>query len=289
MKKLLITLSSLFLLFGCSTAKEATKNASLVNEDINFVSNESEKPVVRYENKLPTIYPRGTSSHTTYLLLSPFGYIDIEGSPVKGAVSELFYENTVVWKAEPGSDLPTGEQVKSTVSGATFRGWAYYDEDNDNIFPDYYTKVPVKDGLALKAIFDGTSAGGGGGGGGGGSSTVTNITYTITQFADWVPNDGATVFVWSWGGGSGEGAWSQVTLSYLGENNAYTNVTGTFEAPNNITGFNIARCSAGTTLPNWTATGDSAGRVYNKTANVNVQSGVTSYTAPEFVEYEYIA
>ena len=234
------------------------------------------------EKGLPVVRT-GESSHTTYLLMSKYGYLDLAG-PVKGEVSDLFYENTIVWKAEPGTALPTPEQVKSEVAGATFRGWAYYDEDNENVFPDYYTQVPVKNGLALKAIFDGTS-GGGGGGGGGGTDPATNVTYTITQFANWVPNDGATVFVWSWGGGSGDGAWTKVELSYLGEDNKFTNVTGTFTAPSDITGFNIARCSSGTTLPDWKATGDSSGRVYNKTANVTVTSGVTTYTAPEFVEY----
>ena len=272
MKKLLFTILTSFLLVGCS--ESATSVVTPTNE---------EKRIVTIEDRLPTVRT-GSSEHTTYLLLSPFGSLDIDGAPVKGEVSELFYENTVVWKAEPGTNLPNKDEVKSSVSGATFRGWAYYDEDNDNVFPDYYDKVPIKSGLALKAIFDGTS---GGGGGGGGSEPASDVTYTITQFEDWVPNDGATVFVWSWGGGSGNGAWTQVTLSYQGETHAYHNVSGTFTAPNNITGFNIARCSAGTTLPNWTATGDSAGRVYNKTGDVMTSYGVYSYSAPQFVQYEY--
>ena len=280
MKKLLVLISGLFLLGGCAAA-----NTRQVVEPTSNISSNEEKRVISYENKVPVVRT-GSSTHLTYLLLSPFGSLDIDGAPVKGEVSELFYENTVVWAAEPGTNLPTPSEVKSSVSGATFRGWAYYDEDNENVFPDYYTQVPVKAGLALKAIFDGTS---GGGGGGGGSDPASNVTFTITAFADWVPNDNAAVFVWSWGGGSGGGAWTSVTLAYQGENNNYHNVTGTFSAPSDITGFNIARCSSGTTLPNWTATGDSAGRVYNKTANVDVRPGVTSYTAPEFVQYEYIA
>lgn len=278
MKKLLLLISSLFLLGGCATS-EAENVASSENE----VSLEAPKRVVKMENKLPTV-KTGDSSFTTYLLLSPFGSIDIDGVEVQPVVSDLFYEHTVVWKAEPGTDLPTVDEVKSSVSGAKFRGWAYYDEDNDNVFPDYYTKVPVKEGLALKAIFDGPE-----GGGGVDPKPSEMVTYTITDFANWVPNDGAKVFVWSWGGGSGDGAWTQVTLSYQGENNNYNSVRGTFEAPNNITGFNIARCSSSTTLPDWKVVGDAPGRVYNKTADVMTRAGVTSYTAPEFVEYQYIA
>ena len=274
MKKILFLISTLFLLGGCAT------NSNARAEDNKVIENEPKK-VFRYENRLPTIYT-GESNFKTYLLLSPFGSIDVEGVPVKGEVSELFYENTVVWKAEPGTDLPGADEVKSSVPNATFRGWAYYDEDNDNVFPDYYTKVPVKEGLALKAIFDGPE-------GGGGVTPADTITYTITDFANWVPNDGAKVFVWSWGGGSGDGAWTQVTLSYQGEDHNYNSVRGTFNAPSNITGFNIARCSSGTTLPDWKAVGDAPGRVYNKTADVSVRPGETTFTAPEFVEYQYIA
>lgn len=276
MKKLLLTIATSFLLIGCATTSEKP----FVSEPV--TTEEGINRVVYLEKGLPTVRT-GTSQFTTYLMLSPYGSLNIDGAPVKGEVSELFFENTVVWKAEPGTNLPTKEEVEHEYN-ATFRGWAYYDEDNDNVFPDYYDKVPVKEGLALKAIFDGTS-GGGGGGGGGGSTPATTVEFTITDFANWVPNDGAAVFVWSWGGGSGNGAWTQVTLSYLGENNDFHNVSGKFNAPSDITGFNIARCSAGTTLPDWTATGNASGRVYNKTEDVMVSSGVRSYSAPEFVEY----
>lgn len=268
MKKIITLLASLTLITGCSQA----------NYNV---------PLMKLENGLPTIYPLGDSDFTTYLLITRYGQITIDETiQTRGKVSELFYENTVVWKAAPGTPLPNASQVSSTASqDITFRGWALYDEDNDHVFPDYHEVVPNVNGLALKAIFDGKSSGGGGGGG----SETTNVTYTITGFADWVPNDGAKVFAWSWGGGSGNGAWSEVALSYQGENNNYHNVTGTFEAPNDITGFNLARCSASTVQPDWTATGNVSGRVYNKTDNVVTNSGQTSYVAPVFVDYEYHA
>ena len=46
----------------------------------------------------------------------------------------------------------------------------------------------------------------------------------------------------------------------------------------------MARCVSGTTQPNWTAVGDSKGRVYNKTGDVNIENGVTVYTA-EWSDY----
>jgi len=134
---------------------------------------ETFKPYLDYKSVVPTMH-LDESDHTTYLMMSPYGTLDFEGAPIKGKVSDKFYENTIIWKAEAGSELPTGTKVKSTVNGATFRGWAYYDEDNTNVFPDYYTTVPNKNGVALKAIFDGTDAGGSGGGGG-----ITTAKYGL--------------------------------------------------------------------------------------------------------------
>lgn len=269
-KKILLTVLPLMALVSCS-AEEVAEAAKFF-----------------YENGLPTISLRD-SSHVTYLMLSPFGSIEnYEGVSAKGEVSDLFYENTVVLKAEPGTALPNATQVVSSVAGATFRGWAYYDESNEHVWPDYYDKVPATSGLALKAIFDGTNASSGGGsqGGGGGGGEVAQTTYTITNFENWIPNDGAVVFAWGWGPGNG-GTWYKLTLSMDGTNHDYSNVTGTFFAPDNLEGFNMARCSEGTSEPNWKATGDSAGRVYNKTADVTVRPGTTTYSSPEFVEYEY--
>ena len=144
--------------------------------------------LVTYENGLPVISNRDNpSSHVTYLMMSPFGYLDIDDVPVKGEVSELFYENTIVWKFDAGEPLPAPAKVKTTVSGATFRGWAYYDEENDHVWPDYFTTVPDQDGLALKAIFDGTDAGGntsGGGSSSGGSSGSTSQTGFGIKYGD---------------------------------------------------------------------------------------------------------
>lgn len=146
-KNILVALVSLIALTGCQSSKTFT-------------------PYLSYENNLPVIHRDG-SEHTTYLMLSPFGSIvDYEGISTKGEVSDKYYENTVVLKAEAGTALPTAEQVQTTVEGASFRGWAYYDESNDNVWPDYYKTVPTENFVALKAIFDGTITSSGGGGGG---------------------------------------------------------------------------------------------------------------------------
>ena len=159
-KKYLLTLLPLFALVSCASNNAAPEVKP------------SEPQYERGEvGGLPSIgFRDNDSTFITYLMMSPFGYLSADGAPVKGAVSDKFYENTIVWQGDPGTPLPT--DVRSTVSGTTFRGWAFYDEDNDHVTPDYYTTVPSKEFVPLKAIFDGTNAGGntGGGGSGGGSS-----------------------------------------------------------------------------------------------------------------------
>ena len=169
MKKKFLSILPLLALVGCAGGVN-----SAIQSDY----------LVTYQNGLPVVSSRDNpSEHVTYLMMSPFGYLSLPGAPVKGEVSELFYENTIVWNFDAGEDLPKVDEVKSTVSGATFRGWAYYDEENDHVWPDYYTTVPSQNGVALKAIFDGTDAGGntggGGSGGGGGGGVTTAQGYGI--------------------------------------------------------------------------------------------------------------
>ena len=233
-------------------------------------------PYIDHSYGLPTIHMAPTEHHV-YLMLSIYGTITAAGAPVKGEVSEMFYENTVVWVAEAGTALPGKADVESSVADAEFRGWAYYDEDNDNVWPDYYDTVPTKNGLALKAIFDGTNAGGGGGGGGGGTPT-TNITWTVEDMPTWVKDNGCIIFAWAWQNGA-EGSWYELTYT--------SDTSATFEAPSDLAGMLLARCAEGTTTPDWTKTTDGAGRVYNKTNDVNTEPGKTSYSFPTAMWVEY--
>lgn len=166
-KKYLLTLLPLLALVGCNAQHAVTpkEDQSLFVRSVD----EGVTAIASRENE---------STFKTYLMMGPFGYLSIDGAPVKGAVSDLHYENTIIWLRDAGDILPDASMVRSTVSGTTFRGWAYYDENNDHVWPDYYTTVPTIEGLALKAIFDGTDAGGntGGGGSGGGSGGGTTQT-----------------------------------------------------------------------------------------------------------------
>mgnify|MGYP006988870939 CR=1 FL=1 len=107
-------------------------------------------------------------------------------------------------------------------------------------------------------------------------SVVESITFTVTDLPNWIENNSCVIFAWAWGGNAGGGEWYSITIS---------GTTGTFSAPSDITGFNMARCVAGTSTPSWSAKGDSTGRVYNKTSDVSFLSGTTTYKSPDWVEY----
>ena len=110
------------------------------------------------------------------------------------------------------------------------------------------------------------------------------VTYYISDFADWTPKYGATVFAWAWGGDAGyPGAWYQVELFYDGDPDDAFNVAGTFKAPRNIEGFVLIRCAFGTTTPDWEVVGDEEGRIYNKTSDVAIIGA--SFVAPEWENY----
>ena len=263
--KFALLILPLISLVGCSQVN----TPSLFNQENVFT------PFVSREDGLPVVHMMETD-HTTYLMMSMYGYLEVEGAPVKGDVNDKFYQNTIVWLAEAGSELPV---AKSEVSGVSFRGWAFYDESNENVYPDYYTLVPSVDGRALKAIFDGTS-GGGSGGGDEHQGDQTMQTWTVTALPSWLPNDNAAVFAWAWGGNAGNGTWYKLTMTKNGDS-----VSGTFDAPSGITGFNMARCVAGTIAPNWNVHDDGDGRVYNKCGDVVIMKGVTSYASPAWEQY----
>ena len=58
-----------------------------------------------------------------------------------------------------------------------------------------------------------------------------------------------------------------------------------FDAPNTALKFLLVRCKTGTTTPNWSATGDNVGRIYNQTGDISVSFGTYSYEASIWSDY----
>ena len=65
MKKLLITIASLFLLAGCASAQAASRVENKVEPKNTTPLIEEVKPVVVYGERSASVYPRGRSEHKT--------------------------------------------------------------------------------------------------------------------------------------------------------------------------------------------------------------------------------
>ena len=222
--------------------------------------------------------PKAQSEHVTYLVLSKVGRYS--GGDVVAKDDTLFLENFIKFTGAGGTALP-GKDVISATSGAEFVSWVAY--EGTGALTEY-TEVPMQSGKILYAYFKGTGSTPTPGPGPSPEPGET-VTYTITGMPNWVGNDGACIFAWSWGGSEAD-AWTQVVLGPQGNGGADAKeLSGTITIPAGRTGFNLARCVAGTTQPNWTAKGDSEGRVYNKTGDVTITAGQTSYASPNWVEY----
>ncbi len=170
MKKIIALLPLLFLV-GCSQAKTSVVSSKEALQEAMYQ--------VSYDSRgLATISKKsvGEGSHITYLMMSKYGQINVDGTQVKGVdVDEMFLENCIVYKSEAGAALPADSTVTSDLYGVTFRGWFQY---NDKVYPDKLTTVPAVSGQKVFAIFDGPTGGGGssggeGSGGGSGGGTVS--------------------------------------------------------------------------------------------------------------------
>ena len=105
----------------------------------------------------------------------------------------------------------------------------------------------------------------------GGGEETTSTTYTVTSLPDWLYNDNCVLFAWVWGDDN-PGKW-------VATEGSGTSLSFTVDAK--INGFNLVRCKAGSTTPNWDEKGEGDGRIYNKSQNAPFESGTTSYTMAE--------
>lgn len=102
--------------------------------------------------------------------------------------------------------------------------------------------------------------------------TPAVVTYTVTLKSgqSWAfGTAGIPVFVWAWSTAD-DGTW--VKISYT-----VGSTSTSFELSGKFTHFLLVRCANGTTQPDWNKTDDGPGKIYNKTDNVDIISGITTY------------
>ena len=150
----------------------------------------------------------------------------------------------------------------ATITCGTDGATIMYGFSSTEMISTYSASVTMTDGQTIYAYAtkDGLE-----------DSGVASKTYTagktLTVTADdWTWNS-ASVFAWVWKTGS-TGSWIKCTGS---------GTTVNVEVPADADNFLLVRCPVGTTTPSWNATGDSPGRIYNKTADIKITSS-SSYT-----------
>ena len=168
---------------------------------------------------------------------------------------------------EAGALCPRPEDP--TKADFYFAGWC---RDQWGVIA-YYFDEPVSQNLTLYASWSDAPIESSS------QPSMVAVTYTIEGMPTWVTNDGCVIFAWAWGGvDAGGGAW--FNLEYTSKTSA------TFDVEDAIDGFLLARCAAGTTVPNWGDTESTGpGRVFNKTTDITTKKGVTTYQCSEWVEY----
>lgn len=105
---------------------------------------------------------------------------------------------------------------------------------------------------------------------------IPTSTFTVTNIPAWVYNEDCVLFSWAWNSTSGDQAFYAIK--------EINGTSVTTELPSNIDGFLLVRCQKDTVTPDWTiGTGDSAGRIYHQTTNIDVIEGTLSYECPAWL------
>ena len=100
-----------------------------------------------------------------------------------------------------------------------------------------------------------------------GGETTVELSVTVN---DWAWGGSVEIFAWVWTNGLSNGSWVQCSGS---------GTTVKLDLPSECDRFLLVRCPEGTTQPDWNATNDNPGQIYNKTPDITYVNGTTSYSA----------
>ena len=185
-----------------------------------------------------------------------YGHYKISLTPAGSGLligATTFNQKAALVRAKYNGTYYYGIKFKSTVpANIYFAGWDH--------FPDVasappYTSYSDAD-LSEIVELDDTS------------DIETTIELSITVDS-WAWNDHVEIFAYVWKNGLSNGSWIQCSGS---------GTTVKLDFPSKCNRFFLVRCPNGTTQPDWNATNDSPGQIYNKTPNITYVKGTTSYS-----------
>ncbi len=128
--------------------------------------------------------------------------------------------------------------------------------------------------------------------GGGESSSEASVssqesgeyTYAVTDIPSWITDDDCIIFAWAWASGA-SGQWYACNYTSIDEQGHATGLT--FDTATEMAGMLLVRCIKDTETPNWDEKGNNPGRIYNKTKDFTLTSGVYEYSAPNDMWVSY--
>ena len=186
-----------------------------------------------------------------------YGHYKISLTPTGSGLllgATTFEQKAALVRAKYNGTYYYGIKFKSTVpANIYFAGWDH--------FPDVasappYTSYNDADLSEIVELKDDTS------------DIETTIELSITVDS-WAWNDYVEIFAYVWKNGLSNGSWVQCSGS---------GTTVKLDFPSKCNRFFLVRCPNGTTQPDWNATNDNPGQIYNKTPNITYVNGTTSYS-----------
>ena len=268
--------------------------ASCLVDEVNITKNENNETKLKEDIIIDTVTTKAdhngidwksqykiaeTSAERTIILLCTKNIEDATNIGVIGGeileVGEGVYGNYKISLTPTGSGLLLGAttfEQKAALVSAKYNGTYYYgikfkSTVTANIyfagwdhFPDAASAPPYTSyndaDLSEIVELDDTS------------DIETTIELSITV-DDWAWNDYVEIFAYVWKNGLSNGSWVHCSGS---------GTTVKLDFPSECNRFFLVRCPNGTTKPDWNATNDSPGHIYNKTPNITYVKGTTSYS-----------
>lgn len=170
---------------------------------------------------------------------------------LKGATT--FEQKAALVRAKYNGTYYYGIKFKSTVpANIYFAGWDHFPDGASA--PPYtsYNDADLSEIVELDDISD--------------IETTIELSIKVDSWA-WI--DYVEIFAYVWINRLSTGSWVQCSGS---------GTTVKLDFPSKCNRFFLVRCPNGTTQPDWNATNNSPGQIYNKTPNITYVNGTTSYS-----------
>ena len=170
---------------------------------------------------------------------------------LKGATT--FEQKAALVSAKYNGTYYYGIKFKSTVpANIYFAGWDRFPEGASAPLYTSYNDADLSEIVELGDTSD--------------IETTVELSVTVD---DWAWNDNVEIFAYVWTNGLSNGSWVHCSGSVT---------TVKLDFPSKCNRFFLVRCPNGTTQPDWNATNDNPGQIYNKTPNITYVKGTTSYS-----------